>query len=78
MYRKLEKILILVCAVIFVVGGLFTINAIGNSASSAKKETNRIPQTSGKTYYVDAEAKEGNDGLSPNKALKTLEEVNNL
>jgi len=78
MSRKLEKILILLCAVVFVIGGLFSINAIGNSASSAKKETNRIPQTSGKTYYVDAEAKEGNDGLSPKKALKTLEEVNNL
>ncbi len=37
-----------------------------------------VPEVSGTTYYVDAASTTGNDGLTPETALKTLEEVNAL
>ena len=70
---------IILCGV-FLLGGLLMVDAVD---VSKKKETkvehsNDIPKVSGKTYYVDAAAELGNDGLSQENALKTLDEVNAL
>ena len=57
--------------------------AVHGKLSAAKNNrsvvmTNAVKKVKGKTYYVDASAQLGNDGLTVNTPLKTLEEVNML
>lgn len=74
--------IIIVLAIIFLVGGGLMLGAVelqsAKTLGEKDKEGWKIPETSGTTYYVDAAAEEGNDGLTPETALKTLVEVNEL
>ena len=85
MNLKLVRIMAFLLPVFLLVGGLFGLAGIHNTSredviqdSAALVDMDVIPETTGTTYYVDAAAEVGNDGLSPEKALKTLEEVNCL
>ena len=80
MNKKIRNALCILLAVFFTAGGLLIISAFGTDKHRENVGTvqnSKIPSVSGNTYYVDATANEGNDGLSPDKAFKTLEEVNN-
>ena len=81
----MKKILIKLSAIIlcgvFLLGGLMMVDAVDVSKKAEKTvehNNDKIPEVSGKTYYVDAAAELGNNGLSPESALKTLAEVNSL
>lgn len=67
-------------SIAFFVGSFLPVTAIRVYKRKNDNNTSvtEISKVTGKTYYVDAEAGEGNDGLTPEKALKTLEEVNRL
>lgn len=80
MKNPIMKICVIILCGLFSLGGLIAISSVGvnETFTSSGKGTGDIPKTTGVTYYVDAAAEEGNSGLSPKKALKTLEEVNQL
>lgn len=78
--RVIKLSVIIFCAA-FLAGGLMMVDAVDFSKKTEKTvehNDEKIPEVSGKTYYVDAAAELGNDGLSPEHALKTLAEVNAL
>lgn len=101
MNNKIIKILCIVLAVVFVIGGIIISSSINfkdtktdnisNSINTGRvlkdvrsehiarlSDKSVISNAKGNIYYVDAAASEGNDGLSPEKALKTIEQVNSL
>ena len=80
MNKSIKNLCIIVLCSLFSLGGLIALGSVraNDVDSSAQTEVGEIPKVSGTTYYVDAAADEGNDGLTPENALKTLEEVNQL
>lgn len=80
MNRTKKYLIIVILCGLFSIGGLVAISSIQEN-KDYKADTSfneEIPEVSGKTYYVDAEARLGNDGLTPETALQTLEEVNKI
>lgn len=83
MQDNMKKLLAIILCGVFLLGGLLIVDAVDLSKKTEASATgvsqkNEIPKVSGKTYYVDAAAELGNDGLSQKNALKTLDEVNAL
>lgn len=83
MRNRIFSLLAIILCGIFLLGGLLIVDAVDISKkpesvveNNGDKDT--IPKVSGTTYYVDAAAELGNDGLSQENALKTLDEVNAL
>lgn len=81
MKKEILKLFAVLLCGAFLLGGLLIVDAVDVSKAkepTAEHNDDKIPEVSGKTYYVDAAAELGNDGLSPENALKTLTEVNSL
>lgn len=83
MRDRIIKLSAVILCGIFLLGGLLIVDAVDvskkvESVAENSGDKDAIPEVSGKTYYVDAAAELGNDGLSQESALKTLDEVNAL
>jgi len=78
MKDKIFKIVAVVLSAVFLIGSILAVNAFKTTQTTLKLNKTEIPKVTGTTYFVDAAAKEGNDGLTEKTALKTLSEVNNL
>lgn len=78
MKNNVLKIIAVILCAVFLAGSMFALSAFKITKIKHKLIGEEIPEASGTTYFVDAAAKEGNDGLSEKTALKTLEEVNKL